>query len=198
VLAFDPDLETLARRADGVVFGTLAQRHGQARQTIHRFLRAAPEAVRLLDLNLRDPHWDRAVLAHSLELATAVKGTQEEMVRVQHALGEPRREPDEAAARMRRRHGLAFAAVTNGADGTRLHTAEGVWTARPRGCTLAEDADPVGAGDACSAGLLVGWVFGLREERLVALADTLGAWTAAHAGACPPPPPDVPGWLLGP
>ena len=49
----------------------------------------------------------------------------------------------------------------------------------------APNADAVGAGDACSAGILVGWSLGLSPARTVELANHLGAFVASQPGATP-------------
>ena len=46
-------------------------------------------------------------------------------------------------------------------------------------------ADAVGAGDACSAGVLVGWLLGLPIEKIATLANHLGAYVASQPGATP-------------
>jgi fructokinase len=47
------------------------------------------------------------------------------------------------------------------------------------------NADGVGAGDACGAGLLVGDLLGWPIEQRVALANSLGAFVASRPGAIP-------------
>src|SRR6185369_3931160 len=86
-LHFDPDTDTLAQRCDAVCFGTLAQRNGQSRNTIYRFLDAARRAVRLFDVNLRQNFFDRQILQRSCEFATAVKLNEEELPVVARTLG---------------------------------------------------------------------------------------------------------------
>ncbi len=54
-LAWTPEWETLAGSAAAVCFGTLAQRAPESRATVQRFLDAAPQALRVYDINLRPP-----------------------------------------------------------------------------------------------------------------------------------------------
>ena len=61
-LQWDPQMESLAAHADAVCFGSLAQRDGQTRNTIYRFLSSARRAVRLFDVNLRQHYHDRRSL----------------------------------------------------------------------------------------------------------------------------------------
>jgi len=67
-------LENLARRADAVCFGSLAQRSAVSRETIYRFLECTrPDCLRVFDINLREPYPDSAVLLASLEKANVAK-----------------------------------------------------------------------------------------------------------------------------
>lgn len=45
---------------------------------------------------------------------------------------------------------------------------------------------PVGAGDACSAGLLIALALGCDDRMAVDLANRMGAWVASHVSATPP------------
>ncbi|WP_237722563.1 PfkB family carbohydrate kinase, partial [Singulisphaera acidiphila] len=64
----------LARAADAVCFGSLAQRSEPARRAIRSLVSAArPEALRVFDVNLRPPFIDRDVIAYSLKLADVLK-----------------------------------------------------------------------------------------------------------------------------
>jgi fructokinase len=56
---------------------------------------------------------------------------------------------------------------------------------------VAPDADAVGAGDACSAGVLVGWSLRMPPSRVAVLANHLGAFVASRRGATPELPPEI-------
>lgn len=55
----------------------------------------------------------------------------------------------------------------------------------------AATADAVGAGDACSAGILAGWLMGWAPARSAELANRLGAYVASRPGATPELPPEL-------
>ncbi|MCA9284730.1 MAG: hypothetical protein KDA22_05930 [Phycisphaerales bacterium] len=73
-LQWDFDLEDIAARADGIVYGLLARRDGQARSTMDRFLLAASSAVRLLDLCNRDANLmpERLIAVRAIESAQGI------------------------------------------------------------------------------------------------------------------------------
>ncbi len=87
-LYMDEELSRLAAKADGVIFGTLAQRGAQSRQVIYEFFERMPSnAVRLLDLHLRYPYYSSEVLDESFRHATAAKITLSELPVVARWLG---------------------------------------------------------------------------------------------------------------
>jgi fructokinase len=57
-LAWTPDWQHLAEKADAVCFGSLAQRSEESRATIRRFLRATKTGtVKVFDVNLRQSYY---------------------------------------------------------------------------------------------------------------------------------------------
>lgn len=201
-LQFDPDVEGLARQCQAVCFGTLAQRESQSRNTIYRFLDAARQAVRMLDVNLREGYYDRRILVRSLEFANAVKGNVREMKVVGELLGLEVRGEDEAAAegvaeQLMKRYGVRFVVVTRGAKGTVIVTPGGRFEGEVPMYPAAAGADSVGAGDACAAGVLVGVVLRMSWERVVNLANHMGAYVASQPGATPEIPENIRAMVRG-
>lgn len=69
-----------ARAAHAICFGTLAQRDEPSRSTIQKLLsRAAPESLRVFDINLRQAFYSRAVIETSLGFANVLKLNEEEL-----------------------------------------------------------------------------------------------------------------------
>ena len=82
-VAWTPELEALASRADAVCFGTLAQRSAPSRKTIRRFLGSMkPEAACVFDINLRQHFYSAETLSESLEVSTVAKLNDDELGRV--------------------------------------------------------------------------------------------------------------------
>lgn len=121
------DLEGLARRADAVCFGTLAQRSETSRGTIRRSLRTTgPDCLRILDVNLRPPFVDHYIVIDSLRLADAVKLNEEELpvgAPVSGLSGSPR----DVLEGLRELYGLRLVALTRGAEGAMLLEDEGIF-----------------------------------------------------------------------
>jgi fructokinase len=195
-IAFSDALRQLAERVRLVYFGTLAQRSAQSRATIQSIVTAATGAVRLLDLNLRPPHVDVAIIDASLSLANVVKLNADELRAVAAIL--PRRlggggATDELVARLLQSYELQLVALTRGPRGTVLYTADGrIEGSKPSTANVAADADSVGAGDACCAGLAYGLLMDWPLTRTLELANRLGAYVASQPGGTP----ELPGDLL--
>ena len=195
-LEWTPEWRCLSETCDAVVFGTLAQRSPTSRATVQRFVESARQAVRLFDVNLRVAFFDADSLRRGAELATAIKLNADELPIVRQLLGlaGDDEQPRDAARRLLQSFestGLRSVVVTHGEQGTELLTRDAVVFGPVERFPRHPHADNVGAGDACSAGLLWGWLNNWSPERTVMLANRLGSFVASQPGATPPLPPDV-------
>ncbi len=188
-MQYDPDLDDLAHSTDAVCFGSLAQRVGESRSTIYRFLNDARRAIKLFDVNLRQDYYDQRVIRRSCELASIVKMNESELPVVVGLLGMDisagEDDHDATVRRLMERYHVNHVALTRGERGTLLYTAEGRYEGTVPTYERAEHADSVGAGDACTAGLLYGMVRRWPLERTLELANHLGAYVASQPGAVP-------------
>jgi fructokinase len=187
-IAPDASLEQLARSCSAVCFGTLAQRSAGSRAAIHEFLTNAPQAIRLLDVNLRQHYITPEILESSLVASNAVKLNEEELVRAAELL--PRRLAgakliDERAMALINEFNLRVLALTRGANGTVLFVKDRRIDAEPSSFPPASNADSVGAGDACSAGLVYGLLRRWPLDRTLELANRMGAFVASQPGGTP-------------
>lgn len=180
-----PQWQELARQADAVCFGSLAQRSEQSRQTIRSFLREiSPNAVRIFDVNLRQAFFTPEVLYDSFELADVVKLSHEELPPVMDQLNMVYLDDRSSAIRLLDAHGLSLVCITRGRHGSLIVDRHG---ADEHPGFPVKVVDAIGAGDAFTAGLVHHY---LRESTLATMneaANRLGAWVAAHAGAMPVP-----------
>lgn len=191
-IGFTSEMQDLAVKCSAVCFGSLAQRNVESRQAINSFLDNADRAIRLFDVNLRQDYYDRDVIQESCRRASAVKLNEEELRIVSGLLqlGQSDDNQNELVMRLRQRFDLRVVVLTRGERGTILMTADGRFEGLPMSFPKDPDADSVGAGDACSAGLLVGWVLDWPHERTVELANLVGAYVASVPGATPELPPE--------
>jgi fructokinase len=187
-VAFDylqhtPELESLASRADAVLFGTLAQRSPVTRKTILAFLRAAKSAVRLFDVNSRASVAElQAILPESLELANALKMNHDEMKLLQTILRREHDSPRKFIDYLVKKYALKIVAVTNGESGCEVFDGVGVSKV---GALPVEVMDTTGAGDAFAAGLAHQLLRGAPLREIAEYANLLGAFLCTQSGATP-------------
>lgn len=184
-LEFSPAWAELAARCHAVCFGALAQRSRQSRETIWQFLDAAPQAIRLFDVNLRQNFYDQESILEGCRRATLVKLNEHELPIVADLLELNDGPPQEQLQRMIEQFQLDAAVLTRGERGTLLVLPDEVIDPPPVTYLAAANADAVGAGDACSAAVLVGFLLKLSNTRIAALANLLGAYVASQPGATP-------------
>lgn len=182
-----PALEAV-REVDAICFGSLAQRSPISHATIRDLVIASPpRALRIFDVNLRPPYDSHEVVEESLALANVVKVNDLELERLAEwlGLGGTVREQVEELAR---RFALRLVAVTRGAGGSLLFGG-GRWSEHP-GFSV-ELADTVGAGDAFTAALTLGWLAGRPLDLINAWANAVGAYVCSRSGGTPPLSPSI-------
>ena len=183
-----PEVLATAATADVLCFGTLGQWADTSRQTIRAALRAAnPNAVRVLDINLRPPFWTPDLIRDSLPLADVLKLNDEELPQVAEVLGLSGT-PDEFVSEVIRRYSLKLVALTRGPNGAVLTTP----TERSElpGVPVTV-VDTVGAGDAYTAALALGLAHGWPLDRVNRWACEVAAFVCTQKGATPTVPPEL-------
>lgn len=187
----------LVERADAICFGSLAQRHQQARQTIQTLAAETADAcIRIFDVNLRAPFYSAEVLEESLELATVVKMNDAEVPLVLDLLGLAVEEAPvvgqtlstpvylrAAAERLLAEFpSLQMVAATRGSRGSLLATRD-EWDEHP-GFPV-KVADGIGAGDAFTAAIAHYMLRGADLATLNDAGNRWGGWMASQSGAMP-------------
>lgn len=173
-----------AVHAPALVFGSLALRSDENRESLARLVAALPPtAWRVFDVNLRAPHDDLALVRRTASLANVLKLNAAEAARLADDSTEtPGREAAHArllAAQLR----IPLVCVTAGARGAGL-LRDDRWTWEPARPVVV--ADTVGSGDAFLAALLAELLRGPRSDaELLGPACRLGEWVASRTGATP-------------
>jgi len=191
-LALTPEWRELARAADAVCFGTLAQRAEVSRETILGFLDATRrECVRVFDVNLRAPFWSGEVLREGLGRATILKLNATELRHVLMGTGvcpypTGAQDDDEilrGARRLLERYPVELVCVTLGGKGSLLATRKEHHRHHGLAATV---KDTVGAGDAFTAALTHYYLEGAPLAVLNEAGNRWGAWVATQVGGMPP------------
>lgn len=185
-LEWNPALQHLARSADAVAYGSLAQRTRESRQTIRKFLdNIRTGTPRVFDVNLRQAFYSGEVLEESFSRATIVKLNQDEVPKVGALLRLPGNDPRSFCQQALRKFNLPLICVTRGELGSLL--VSGAEEHEHPGYRV-KVRDTVGSGDAFTAALLHHYLHGASLAEANDFANRLGAWVASNSGAMPPVP----------
>ena len=184
----------VAREAEAICFGSLAQRSEVSRKTIHAFLDAAPkEALRVFDINLRQQWYTAEVIAESLHRANILKINDEELDVVATMLlgvaSEPGKLIAEDAEKTRlicrdliAKYDLTMLILTCGAIGSYVFTeSEESYVATPK----VKVADTVGAGDSFTATFVAQILLGKQISDAHRKAVQVSAFVCTQNGAMP-------------
>ena len=184
-IAWTPQIERVIGDSDAVYFGTLGQRGVKSRETIRRAMAFAKAAntPRLLDVNLRAPWFDDATIRESVQLASILKLSDEELGPVSHACGVAAGGASEHVLREILQHArLDLVIMTCGAEGALLVSRDGV--VRQPGIPV-KVCDTVGAGDAFAAAFLMGILQELPHDEILRSACARASLVCSLPGAVP-------------
>ena len=184
-LEFTKHEAVLANSCDAVSFGSMSQRHPVAHQATQSFLAEAKNALKIFDVNLRMDLFTAQILDEGCRVANLVKLNDEEIGTVASLLDLPPGDSRTSAELMRANYDLDAVVFTRGKLGTFACTSEGWVEGEPAGFPLAENADSVGAGDACTAALLSARLLGRPWHSTLDMANRHGAFVASQPGATP-------------
>ncbi len=142
----------------------------------------------MLDINLRPPFWNEAVVIESLQLASALKLNDEELTALADMFGW-KGTNEKLLQDFMTKFSLDLVALTRGADGALLVTKSGERSELPGQPTAV--ADTVGAGDAYTAALVVGRLGNLPLNKLNAWATKVASFVCSQPGGTPKFPPHL-------
>jgi fructokinase len=170
---------------DWIVFGTIAQATPAVLDLTERVIDACPRAGRLYDVNLRPGATADSLILSLLELATAVKAHEHEVVRLVafSGLSSPTAGwPETVCRRLAEQFALRSVSVTRGDRGAALFL-DGSYVEVQ--APTVQIVDTVGAGDAFAAALLHGISSGWPASEVADLATRVGSLIAGRPGATP-------------
>jgi fructokinase len=172
-------LLTIAATSDVFVFGSLATRSVDTRQTLLHLLEKAP--FKVFDVNLRSPFYDQAGIEELLYKADMVKMNEHELALIASWSGLSN-VLESAIEGIAARFDIATICVTLGAEGAMLWKNNTFY--RNAGFKVVVN-DTIGSGDAFLAGLLSHLTQGKTPEESLQFACAMGSLVATHQGATP-------------
>lgn len=148
-IPFTKDLEEIAHNTRAVCWGSLAQRSEVSRQTIHKFLKAAPkDCLKVFDINLRQNFYNEEIIQKSLKKCNILKINDEELVTIGRLFGYPGLDISNKCWLILGKYNLDMLVLTCGVNGSYVFTPGAMsFVETPK----VEVADTVGAGDSFTA-----------------------------------------------
>lgn len=193
-IPFTEEIAALAKDAEAVCFGSLAQRNGVSRATVQAFLDAMPkDSLRVFDINLRQNWYSQEVIEQSLEHCNVLKINDEELDVVAPMLlgteleeGKLIAEDEEKARYVCReliaKYDLRMLILTCGATGSYVFSRDNESYLRT---PKVEVVDTVGAGDSFTATFVAQILLGKDLCAAHRKAVEVSAFVCTQAGAMP-------------
>jgi fructokinase len=185
---FIPDSEqnlSLAEELDAICFGSLAQRSEISKKSIHRILQATrKDCLKIFDINIRQLFYTKETIEISLNLANCLKLNDEEFALLGKLFKIDGRENEVIDALMKN-YNLDLIALTKGKNGSVLYSQHDFSNMRTPEVAV---EDTVGAGDAFTAALCLGFLNNSPLAEIHQIATDLAAFVCTKKGAMPEVP----------
>ena len=183
-IEFTGALAGLCKTADCFCYGTLAQRNDNSRETLHKLLDVLNDTLCFYDVNLRKDCYTTGIINDSLSRADIVKMNDTEALELNEILSLTTSGLVDIGKAITDKYSLNLCLITLGAQGVIAVSESGEICYVPGyGVVL---ADPLGAGDAFSAGFIHTWLVKQDLYEACKLGSILGAVTAGQQGATAP------------
>lgn len=181
-IPFSAKTSNLAKNAQTICFGSLAQRNSVSKNTIKKFLENMPaDSLKIFDINLRQHFYSKELLHESLTMANMLKINDEEVIKVTELFGWTGEEQD-ICNKLLKDYGLDIVILTKGTDGSFVFTPrQASYQPTPK----VHVADTVGAGDSFTGAFVAGYLHGDRIEDAHQLAVEVSAYVCTQHGAMP-------------
>lgn len=178
-IMYQNGMGTIVSNADYFVFGSLASRSEVSRNTLFQLIDKSN--YRVLDINLRAPHFTRDILEQLLTKANLLKLNESELALIGSWYTSSNLEKDKINA-VQDKFSIDRIIVTKGAQGALLKCQTEFYSHPGIKITV---ADTVGSGDSFLAAFLTCMINGDNPQQSLEFACSVGALIATYAGACP-------------
>lgn len=178
-IEWEEQMDSLVADAQYFVYGSLSSRNKTSSDTLSRLLESAN--TRVLDINLRPPHFHRTTVEYLLRKADILKMNIAELELITGWFS-TFQTTEERIKRMQDEFFIETLIVTMGGDGALVNHKGTIY--RNAGFKV-EVKDTIGSGDSFLAGFLHQLLDGADVEKALAFASGTGAFIATQAGACP-------------
>ena len=175
-------LKKFAEKADLIVFGTIAQRNIESRNTIQEALKLSKSSSKILfDINLRLDFYSKEIIEESLNAANYLKLNDEEESVLQNLF-------NKNIEQIISDFNLELAILTLGPKGSKIITSNSMSECPAAKCKI---VDTVGAGDSFTAFFIINYLKGMSIHESQKKASKVAAYVCAHNGATVQIPKDL-------
>lgn len=178
-IAYNMALEKLVSGARYFIFGSLGARDETSRRTLFELLEIAP--FKILDINLRAPHYEKQTLDYLLQHADILKLNNDELQLLSGWYGLGGSEKEIISGLQDKFH-LNTILTTRGDKGA-IVLEDGMFYEHPG--YVVRVADTIGSGDSFLAAFLSKYIEGGLLNDALSFACGMGAFIATKHGACP-------------
>lgn len=179
-IASSPEILALAAQADAFVFGSLAARNLKSRETLLEILDTAK--FKVLDINLRAPHYSKETSALLLSKADMLKLNNDELAIFSEWFCDGSSNEKKTISHLQQKFQLKDIIVTKGGDGASYYDGESSYSGKAYPVTV---ADTIGAGDSFLAAFLYKKLTKAPISETLDYALATGAFIASQPGGCP-------------
>ncbi|MGE5354161.1 MAG: PfkB family carbohydrate kinase [Acidobacteriota bacterium] len=172
--------EFVRGNASMLYFGSLAQRNPLSREAIRSLW--GLNIKYFCDINIRQHYYDKEIVTSSLKASDVLKVNLSELELIYELLYGGIFEMDSATLRLMEDFHIELVCVTMGADGAAIYKGNEKDSYK---ASLSQIADTVGAGDAYSAILAIGYLNGWPVKRINGIATEFASGVCQIEGALP-------------
>ena len=174
------ELVQFAKKAELIVFGSLASRNEKTRETILKILEN--KGLKLMDVNFRPPFDKREVVEKLLAKTNIVKLNDDELRVFAAWHNQSHLNETQLMKWLANYYKLQMVCVTRGKNGALLYSKNKIYS-HPG--FVIKTADTVGAGDAFLAGMVASILAKKTPDEALSFACATGAFVASKKGATP-------------
>jgi fructokinase len=178
-LALDADTQCVVKEANYFIFGSLITRNKTSRDTLFQLLEIAQKKV--LDINLRPPHFNRELVFQLLQKADVLKMNLAELELITGWFANYKNIKERIQV-IQDKFQISDVIVTMGAEGAMININGKIYS-HPG--YIVNVADTVGSGDSFLAAFLFKLFENKSPEEALTFASALGAFIASKTGAWP-------------
>jgi len=168
------------KKASFLVYGSLSSRNKTSRDTLSQLLET--EAIRVLDINMREPYVKKEILRELLHKADIVKFNLSELRRCNVLFGSQFTKEQDQISFLRETFNIPEIVVTKGEAGASYYSRSGYYHAA---CPPVRVVDTIGSGDAFLAAFIAGLHHHYSPQQVINNAAAMGAFVATKKGGCP-------------